>query len=57
MNARLKLNAAVVNAIFIFAALAGWFTGSWLMFFALLVVLFGTSLHSGDIRSTPRIRR
>jgi len=56
MNARLKLNAAVVNAIFIFSGLAGWYSGSWLMFVAVLVVLLGTSLHSGDIRSTPRSR-
>ena len=57
MNARLKLNAAVVNAIFIFAGLAGWLSGSWLMFFAVLVVLFSTSWHSGELRSTPRPRR
>jgi len=51
MNARLKLNSAVVNGAVILAALVGWALGSWLVFLGVVALILFTAYHSGDIRT------
>jgi hypothetical protein len=50
MNARKKLNAGHFYGCLFFAALAGWLTSSWLVFFLAGGVLLAGGLHAGDIR-------
>ncbi len=55
MGAREKLNAAYLNGCLIIAAVVGLASGSWVVFGAVLAVLVGGALYSGEIR--PRRRR
>jgi ABC-type antimicrobial peptide transport system permease subunit len=50
MGARTKLNSASVNGAIVVAALIGYATGSWDIFWLALLVLMASSLYSGAIR-------
>lgn len=53
MNARTKLNTGHFYSCLLFAALAGWLTGSWLIFLVVAAVLMAGGMHAGDIRLEP----
>lgn len=53
MNARTKLNSSYIQGGIVAAAIIGWLTGSWVIFFLAAAVLIALSLHSGDIRPGP----
>ena len=62
-GARQKLNQIYVNGSLLLAALAGWLTQSWPVFFLALAVLLGLGLYTQEIRlgkpdrrSRPRAR-
>ncbi len=65
MNARIKLNTSYVYGCLIFAALAGWLSGSFMIFLLTSTVLLAGAFYSGDIRldgpsssaGAPRSRR
>jgi hypothetical protein len=50
MSARDKLNTAYFNGAFLAAAAAGWLTGSWLVFAAVLVLLLALACATNSIR-------
>jgi hypothetical protein len=54
MNARLKLNAAVLHGTLALAAMVGWLCGSWSIFLLTGLVLILSAIYCGDIRTTPR---
>ena len=53
MNARLKLNTAVVQGAIVVAAVIGGVTGSWTVFGIVAVILVGGAYYSGEIRTGP----
>jgi hypothetical protein len=55
-NARQKLNGAAINGSVAFGAIAGWITGSWLVFFAVALLILAGNLQQGTIRPHPRRR-
>ena len=57
MNARHKLNSAVVQGTLIIAGLLGWLFRSWWVFVIALAVMIVSAMHSGDIRSQPTRHR
>lgn len=57
MNARLKLNAAVVQGSLIIAAVVGWACNSWTVFLIVAVILIAAAIYSGEIRTTPGSKR
>lgn len=50
MTARHKINAAVLNGALIIALLAGFATGSVVVFALVLALLLAGAYHSGDLR-------
>jgi hypothetical protein len=50
LSARHKLNQAYVTGCVLLAGVAGFLSGSWLVFGIALAVLLAANLHSGDIR-------
>lgn len=50
MNARTKLNTSYAYGSLVFAALAGWLSGSFLIFLLTSIVLVAGAFYSGDIR-------
>jgi len=54
MNARIKLNAAVLHGTLALAAMVGWLCGSWSIFLLTGLVLMMSAIYCGDIRTTPR---
>lgn len=56
MGARAKLNAAHINGALLVAGVVGYAAKSWLVFWLVLAVIIGGSLHSGGIRPRPRSR-
>jgi hypothetical protein len=53
MGARDKLNWASVNGAILFAGCAGLMTGSWAVFWVVLIVVIVIGLCGGNIRPTP----
>lgn len=51
MNARKKLNTANINGAIMFAALAAYFSDSWIVFLIAVAVIIGLAIYSGDIRT------
>ena len=54
VGAREKLNEAYVIGSLLLAAIAGWISGSWLVFIIAAVILLALNLHAGDIRPSKR---
>lgn len=54
MGARQKLNQAYFNGAFALSAVIGLVTQSWTVFWISLVLVIGSSLYGGNIRTGPR---
>jgi hypothetical protein len=54
LSARHKLNQAYVTGCVLLAGVAGYLSGSWLVFGIALAVLLAANLYSGDIRPDQR---
>ncbi len=54
MGAREKLNEAFVTGSIVMAAIAGWMTGSWLVFIIAAAIMLAMNVHDGDIRPSRR---
>lgn len=50
MGARQKLNQIHLVGSAVVAAILGWLTGSWMVFFIVLVILLVLCCFTGDIR-------
>jgi hypothetical protein len=50
VGAKNKLNAAHLNGALVIAALAGWATGSWVIFVLAAVALLAAAVVGGGIR-------
>ncbi len=57
MGARTRLNSIYFSGALVAAALGGWATGSWAVFFISLAVLVGVNIHAGRIRPGRQRRR
>jgi hypothetical protein len=55
-NARQKLNGAAVNGAVMLGVLAGWLTGSWIVFFVTTLFVLAGSMQQGTIRPHSRRR-